>query len=89
MSTATRAFSIESMDICEAAIVSRTENILTGRGLVQFFAGTLFVTCTPREAALIETMIIDEYKCGVVVSTPFNVVVSPMRGTNEFAFDLV
>jgi|SaaInl5LU_22_DNA_1037371.scaffolds.fasta_scaffold94990_2 hypothetical protein len=67
--------------INEAAIVSRANEVLSRKGLTQFFSGTLFATCSAREAAKIETMLIDEYKCGVIVS--------PMRGTDEYAFDLV
>ena len=42
-----------------------------------FYAGSLFVTCDSRTAAKIETALIEQLKCGVIVSK-----VGP-----EFAFD--
>ena len=44
---------------------------------VDFYAGTMFVTCTSYEAAKIETALIKALKCGVIVSK-----VGP-----QFAFD--
>lgn len=41
------------------------------------YAGTLFVACTPRDAAKIETTLIENLNCGVIVS----------RVGPEFAFD--
>jgi len=43
------------------------------------YAGTLFVECSGRTAAKIETALIDELKCGVRVS----------KVGNEYAFDFV
>ena len=45
----------------------------------EMYAGTLFVECTARDAAKIETALIEKLKCGVIVSK-----VGP-----EFAFDFV
>ena len=42
-----------------------------------FYAGTLFVQCDSRTAAKIETALIEQLKCGVIVSK-----VGP-----EYAFD--
>lgn len=33
-----------------------------------FYAGSLFVKCTPWDAAKIETALIEALKCGVIVS---------------------
>lgn len=44
---------------------------------VDFYAGTMFVTCTTYEAAKIETALIKALNCGVIVSK-----VGP-----QFAFD--
>lgn len=43
-----------------------------------FQYGTLFVNCTPRQATKIETVLIEEMKCGIIV-TP--------QGNGEFSFD--
>ena len=45
----------------------------------EFKFGTLFVECTAKQAAKIETMLINTLKTGVVVS----------KVGEEFAFDLV
>lgn len=47
-----------------------------------FVYGTLFVCCDAKEATKIETMLIDEYKCGIIVT--------PQRHEDsEFSFDFV
>lgn len=45
----------------------------------EFKYGTLFVECTPKEAAKIETKLLDTLKCGIIVS----------KIDEEFAFDFV
>lgn len=45
----------------------------------EFKYGTLFVECTAKQAAKIETMLIETMKMGVIVS----------KVDEEFAFDLV
>lgn len=47
-----------------------------------FAYGTLFVCCDAKEAAKIETMLIKNYKCGIIVT--------PQRHEDsEFSFDFV
>lgn len=45
----------------------------------KFEYGTLFVECTPKEAAKIETALLKLLKCGIIVSS--------IEG--EFAFDFI
>lgn len=45
----------------------------------KFEYGTLFVECTAKEAAKLETVLIEEFKCGIIVSDT----------GSEFAFDFV
>lgn len=61
----------------EAAAQAAIESVTANEA--NFYAGTLFVKCTPWEAAKAETALIEALKCGVIVSK-----VGP-----EFAFDFV
>lgn len=62
----------------EKQVLAKVSNITTKHAI--FVYGTLFVCCTPKEAAKIETMLIEEYKCGIIVT--------PQRHEDsEFSFD--
>ena len=47
-----------------------------------FVYGTLFVCCTAKEAAKIETMLINAYKCGIIVT-------AQRHEDSEFSFDFI
>lgn len=46
---------------------------------IQFYGGSMFVVCDSKQAAKIETALIEAMKCGVIVS----------KVGQEFAFDFV
>lgn len=61
----------------EAAAQAAVETVTKGKAV--FYAGTLFVECDSRQAAKIETALIEALKCGVVMC----------KIGNEAAFDFV
>lgn len=62
----------------EKQVLAKVSKITNASSI--FVCGTLFVGCTAKEAAKIETMLIEEYKCGIIVI--------PSRHEDpEFSFD--
>ena len=63
----------------ETIVLENVAEVLERDHAAEFFCGTMFVTCTAREAASLETMF-NELMCQsvIVASTP-----------NEFSFDFI
>lgn len=61
----------------ESKVLTLVAEILKDKDAATIFNGTLFVDCTPISASVIETALINQFKCGVIV-TPCH---------DEFAFD--
>lgn len=63
----------------EKAVLSVVAKVVEQDDTAAFCYGTLFVPCTPKEAAKIETSLINRFKCGIIVS----------KTPSEFAFDFI
>ena len=63
----------------EAKVLDIVDSVIPVVVYSRFFNGTLFVECTAREAAKLESAFIEALPCGVIVSS--------VEG--EFAFDFV
>ena len=60
-----------------AALATEAAATIVDREDVNFYGGSMFVFCDSKQAAKIETALIDVLKCGVIVS----------KVGSEFAFD--
>jgi hypothetical protein len=63
----------------EKRVLNRVTDVLGSEVRASFTCGTLFVTCTPRDAAMLETALNEVANSGVIVS----------KTPAEFAFDFV
>lgn len=63
----------------ETKVLNVVDEVLGGQVFAKFEYGTLFVECTPRQAAKLESALIESFVCGVIVSAI----------EEEFAFDFV
>jgi hypothetical protein len=63
----------------EKRVLNKVSDILGTDTPASFTSGTLFVVCTPRDAAMLETALLDVTNGGVIVS----------KTPAEFAFDFV
>ena len=61
----------------ESSVLSVVSNEMDTNA--EFFNGTLFVECTPREAVRLETILLETLDCGIILS----------RVDNEAVFDFV
>ena len=62
-----------------AAAATEAASSVVSEPMVNFYAGSMFVKCDSRQAAKIETALIEALKCGVIVS----------KVGSEYAFDFV
>ena len=65
----------------EKVVLNQVAEVLQNDNSASFCSGTLFVNCSAREAARIETALSEVTHGGIVVS--------PIGQTGEFAFDFV
>jgi len=63
----------------ETKVLSIVADVLENDRSANFYNGSMFVDCTARQAAEIETTLLEILNCGIVVT--------PLR--EEFAFDFV
>jgi len=65
----------------EKSVLAKVSQVVESSKAI-FAYGTLFVCCTPKEAAKIETLLLTSLKCGIIVT--------PQRHEDsEFSFDFV
>ena len=63
----------------ETKVLDIVAEVLENNRSAEFFYGTMFVDCTPRQAAKIETALIDAMNLRMIVS----------QSNSEFSFDFV
>ena len=66
----------------EKVVLDKVAKVLKEDRKAIFVYGTLFVCCSPKQAAKIETKLIDELKCAIVVS-------AQRHEDSEFSFDFI
>lgn len=63
----------------EKVVLAKVAKVVKADRTAEFKYGTLFVECDSKQAAKIETTLLDYLKCGIIVS----------KIGNEFSFDFV
>ena len=66
----------------EKDVLSKVAKVLKNDNNASFTCGSLFVNCTPKEAAKIETVLLKATNGGIIVT-------AQSLDTNEFSFDFI
>jgi hypothetical protein len=66
----------------ETVVLAKVAKVLKSDNRASFTYGSLFVNCTPKEAAKIETILFKVTNGGIIVT-------AQKKNTDEFSFDFI